>query len=271
MMDNPDDLLDQLVAEVYSNKKYSSILPEFIRRIGKIELEKRRNLKEAIKETKSKLHQVTGAYLGGNLEYTPWLNKLSDAAKSNDPEAIKTACKYILRQHASTNERISYLEDFYRSIFFYVPKFTSILDLACGLNPLTIPWMDLDQHCQYHAWDVNSGMVDFLKEAGKYFDIDLSVKSVDIFSVVDFPETNMVFLLKALPCLEQVQKGISTTLLKRITAPNVIVSFPSKSLGGLSKGMPHHYDDLMQKWIADLSWSSQVITFPDEIVYVLSK
>jgi 16S rRNA (guanine(1405)-N(7))-methyltransferase len=271
MIDNPDDLLDQLVANIQSNKKYASILPAFIRRIGKIELEKRRNLKEAIKETKSKLHQVTGAYIGEKAEYASWLILLSDSGKSHDPETLKDTCKHILYQHASTRERLSYIDDFYQAIFCKVPPVTSVLDLACGLNPLSIPWMGLDKRCQYHAWDVNTGMVDFLNEASNFLKIDLSVRSVDLLSVIDFHETNLVFLLKTLPCLEQVQKGISVTLLKRITARNIIVSFPSKSLSGLSKGMDHHYGDLMQKWLAGLSWSSQVIKFPDEIVYVLSK
>jgi len=269
MIDRSDDLLDQLVEDVQSNKKYASILPDFIRSIGKSELEKRHNLKEAIKETKSKLHQVTGVYLDGKTDFTTWLYLLKAAAETKDPLILKSGCEQILLQHTSTKERLPYLNDFYQNIFPLMMPFNSVLDIACGLNPLTIPWMGLNQSQQYHAWDVNAGMVEFLSEAVKSFDTNSSIKAVDIFSVNEFPEADLVFLLKTLPCLEQVHKGVAISLLNRIKARNIVISFPSKSLGGVNKGMEQHYARMMQTWLAGGTWNSQTIRFSGELVYIL--
>ena len=67
---------DRLVAAVLDSPKHGRICEEFIRRVGAEELPKRRNLKDAIKATKNKLHQVGGAYLDGSLPYARWLDRL---------------------------------------------------------------------------------------------------------------------------------------------------------------------------------------------------
>jgi 16S rRNA (guanine(1405)-N(7))-methyltransferase len=54
--------LDKLLEAIQSSSKYRHIDIDLIRAIGTSELEKRRTLKEAIKATKNKLHQVGGAY-----------------------------------------------------------------------------------------------------------------------------------------------------------------------------------------------------------------
>lgn len=271
MSDLFEQQLNALVAEVQANKKYASILPGFIRSIGENELQKCNNLKDAVKETKTKLHQVTGVYLEGKQEYASWLQQLRDARIENDPEMIKRACVNILHGHTSTKERISYLEIFYSTIFKQMAPFTTILDIACGLNPLTIPWMALSQDQKYIGWDVNLRMVDFLSEAVKNFDVDCLVEAKDIFSVESFPGFDVVLLLKTLPCLEQVKKGVSKDLLERIPARYIILSFPAMSLGGANKGMKIHYHELMQKWLVGSHWEANLINFPGEMVYILSK
>ncbi len=52
--------LDQLIEAVQASSKYRSISSDFVSYIGTQELARRHNLKEAIKATKNKLHQVGG-------------------------------------------------------------------------------------------------------------------------------------------------------------------------------------------------------------------
>src|SRR6266496_3768010 len=73
------DITD-LIASVRSSSKYAAIDEAMIRAIGLRELAARRNLKEAIKATKNKLHQVAGAYLDARLPYADWLALLEAAA-----------------------------------------------------------------------------------------------------------------------------------------------------------------------------------------------
>jgi len=53
---SPD--LDQLVQSVLTSSKYQRVTRDLVRTIGAQELTKRRNLKEAVKATKNKLHQI---------------------------------------------------------------------------------------------------------------------------------------------------------------------------------------------------------------------
>ena len=57
------DQLEKLVETVLTSSKYKAVSHDLIRSIGLRELAKRSSLKEAVKATKSKLHQVGGAYL----------------------------------------------------------------------------------------------------------------------------------------------------------------------------------------------------------------
>ena len=74
----PDNIAE-LIQAVQSSQKYAAVSEAMIRAIGLRELAARRNLKEAIKATKNKLHQVAGAYLDARLPYDKWLALLEVA------------------------------------------------------------------------------------------------------------------------------------------------------------------------------------------------
>src|SRR5579864_5183485 len=108
--------LDRLLEAVLASSKYRHVDQDFILSIGESELRKRRNLKEAIKATRSKLHQVGGAYQQAAPQYTRWLEELRRAAGTGENEQVRTACKGIMRHHASTRERLPVLDHFYATI-----------------------------------------------------------------------------------------------------------------------------------------------------------
>ena len=68
------DDLDQLVEKVLESAKYRAVGDAIVRHIGARELAARRNMREAIKATKNKLHQIGGAYLETRPPYEMWLN-----------------------------------------------------------------------------------------------------------------------------------------------------------------------------------------------------
>src|SRR5436190_9967038 len=126
----PDNIAE-LIQAVQSSQKYAAISEAMIRSIGMRELTARRNLKEAIKATKNKLHQVAGAYLDARLPYDDWLALLSETRRQRDKERevqgedavddsqfsilnsqFRQACLTIMRHHASTRERLPILESF---------------------------------------------------------------------------------------------------------------------------------------------------------------
>src|SRR5579859_7549235 len=108
--------LQQLLEAVQTSAKYRHIDAEFIRSVGAGELEKRRNLKEAIKATKNKLHQVGAAYQENTPGYARWLEALRAAYQAGDRAQLQATCREIMSYHASTRERLPFLPRFYAEI-----------------------------------------------------------------------------------------------------------------------------------------------------------
>lgn len=261
--------LTQLVEAVLASAKYRHVAPALVGAIGAQELAKRRNRKEAIKATKNKLHQTVGAYWAGEQAYAHWLVELRTCA--NDPAALRTACRTILRQHASTRERLPLLDEFYTTIFTGLPPIRSVLDLACGLNPLTIPWMPLAPAASYYACDVDGEQMAFLQEALPFLGVQGNATVCNLLQHCPSPTTDVVLLFKTIPCLEQIDKGIGARLLTALHAPVIIVSYPAQSLGGRNKGMVQSYREHFQAMAPGEHWQIQEFSFPTEIVFQLRR
>ncbi len=261
------DDLESLLNAVLSSTKYQHVAPALVRAIGEQELAKRRNLKEAIKATKNKLHQTVGAYWENRQAYTRWLATLHEAKV--DPRELRTACATILAQHASTRERLPLLNDFYSTLFADLPPIQSILDLACGLNPLTVPWMPLTPGTTYHARDVDAAQMAFLQQALPPLGVVGDATVSNLLQPDSLPKVDVILLLKAIPCLEQLDKTIGARLLATLQAPILIISYPAQSLGGRNKGMHDFYATHFGALVADSHWQVEQFTFETEIVFRL--
>lgn len=259
--------LDALVETVLNSAKYRKVTPTLVRAIGAQELRKRRNQKEAVKATKNKLHQTVGAYWQGQQEYDDWLTQLTAAVA--DPAQVRTVCQAIMRHHASTRERLPLLTEFYTTIFADLPPIHSVLDLACGLNPLTIPWMPLAADAVYHACDIAHDQAAFLSRALPLLGVQGNATVCNLLEMIPAIKADVVLLLKTLPCLEQVDPTIGERLLTTIDAPVLIVSFPGQSLGGRYKGMTTTYPTHLQALLQHTSWQVTPFPFATELVFRL--
>ncbi len=278
-MARDNDEIKRLVDAVLASAKYGDVSKEFIASIGTQELGKRRNAKEALKATKNKLHQVGGAYLGmqrrGRNELSPysgWLNELRKAARSEQREDLLAICARIMSSHASTRERLPMLDQFYRQIFAELPPIRSVLDVACGLNPLAIPWMPLASEGEYYAYDIYSGMMDFLQQWMGIINVLGSAQVCDVIQRCPTQKVDLALILKAIPCLEQIDKAAGARLLKEIHADYLVVSFPARSLGGKSKGMVEHYEARFHELVGnEKGWEVKRLVFGSELVFVVKK
>ena len=263
-----DEALDRLVAEVLKSSKYAQIDPGVVTRIGAAELAKRRKFKQAVKATKNKLHQVGGAYLITSFEYESWLSELKQA---ESPDAFKQICWRVMGMHASTKERLPLLKDFYTQLFSHLPPVNSILDVACGLNPLAIPWMPLAPETSYSACDMYTDMVNFINAFMKLLPVDGRVKVCDVVTDPPTDAVDLALVLKAIPCLEQIDKQAGMHLLDRLNAHFIAISFPAKSLGGRSKGMVENYETHFEELITGRNWEVMAkLEFSTELVFVVS-
>ena len=95
-MERKNDQLDTLVDAMLASAKYKHVCKELITYIGAQELSKRRNVKEALKATKNKLHQIGSAYLDTRVHYESWLNELRMAAPSANRDNLLHVCTRII-------------------------------------------------------------------------------------------------------------------------------------------------------------------------------
>ena len=273
-MPDAPDTLDVLLAAIRASSKYAQVSEDVIRRIGTSELSKRRNLKEAIKETKNKLHQVGGAYQEA-MHYERWLEQIKQSPAPR--EVLREIMRRIMRHHASTRERLPILDSFYPAIFAELGEVHSVLDIACGLNPLAIPWMPLPQHATYHALDIYADMMHFIGEYMRLTNIHGTATPCDVLKALSTQHSalstpvDVAFVLKTIPCLEQVDKAIGPKLLDILNARHLVVSFPIQSLGGKRKGMLENYANHFADLVSGKPWKIKRLEFESELVFVIKK
>ncbi len=263
--------LDRLLEAVLSSSKYRHVDKDFILFIGASELRKRRNLKEAIKATRNKLHQVGGAYQQTTPQYTRRLDELRQAAESWQGERVRMACRNIMSHHASTRERLPILERFYATILSDIAPVHSVIDIACGLHPLAIPWMPLAANARYYAYDIYQDMMDFLNACLPYLGVQGEGRVCDVIHACPTQGADVAFLLKAIPCLEQLDPLAGRRLLETIRADHLVVSFPAASLGGKKKGMVINYEAHFVDMVGNKPWSVERFVLPTELVFLIRK
>ena len=271
MSDKERSQLDQLVDAVLASRNYKHITRDFIETLGSRELAKRSTLKEAIKATRNKLHQVGGAYIEGAAPYRSWLDQLRQVAVYDNKDQLKRVCMSIMGYHASTRERLPMLEQFYTMLLADLPPVRSVIDVACGLHPLAIPWMPLGQDAQYYAYDIYQDMADFLNGFMGLIHVQGNAQARDVLQYSPPFKVDLAFVLKAIPCLEQVDKNAGLRLLDAIKADHLLVSFPVQSLGGRKKGMVVNYEARFHELVRQRNWFIERFEFPTELVFRIAK
>ncbi|MEW5987697.1 MAG: 16S rRNA methyltransferase [Chloroflexota bacterium] len=280
--------LEQLVAAVLASPKYCTISPALVERIGRQELAVRPGWKEAVKATKNRLHQVGGAYFQTRPDYEKALARLREAA-GGGMEGLRPVCQEVMRWHTSTRERLPFLEQFYAETIGTLPDLHSVIDIACGLNPLALPWMpfantqnpqpssalhppsSVSAPLTYYAYDIYSDLVAFLNGFLALARVEGRAEVRDVVGHPPDRPADLALLLKTLPCLEQLEKGAAGRLLEAVQARYLLVSFPARSLGGRPKGMVENYEAWFLDLIEGKGWRVERFEFPTELAFLVQK
>jgi len=256
--------------KILHSRKYYSLYPKTVNRIVESCFEKYPP-KVAEKEAKNLLHQIWSAYFGyfGRPKFNKILLKIKKDIKCGI--TAKDILARVLDLHSSTRERKPILEQFYKEIFRITGQPESIIDYACGLNPLTIPWMNFPKNTLYTAYDIDTEEVLFLGEVLSLVGIkNIKIEIGDLF--IDQPKkADIVFILKVLPLLEKQERGSALKIMARQKCRYLVISFPTKSISGKEKGMAGFYSDQFEKMIASEEWHFEKLLFPQEVVFVVKR
>jgi 16S rRNA (guanine(1405)-N(7))-methyltransferase len=275
------DLVEQIVSGVRQGKKYRAVCEDTVRRIAAAEWAKvgsaerggKRALKQAIKAVRSRLHQVYAAY-ESPVDYERAVRDL-DAAyaqpKSGAGDAVRLVSRRLLALHASTRERLPILERIYGELWAHTGVPHVLLDLACGLNPLSSPWMGLDEGAVYHGYDIDAARVAFLQRVLPLSGLETRMHLQDVLCEAPAEAGDVALLFKSSACLERQQAGATLALLDALRVAYVVVTFPVQSLGQREKGMSVHYERTFRAQVADRSWSLIRLDFGAELAFIVDK
>lgn len=263
--------LDDLTNAARAGSDYRTLNPELVRWVAQREMPKNRSLKEAVKAVRSKLHQVGGAYLPSALRPAEFGEELSRLGSNWQNDALHAFCRRMLGLHASTRERLPVVEEFFNVTLGGLAPIHSILDLACGLNPLALPWMPVAKDVEYISCDIYADLLEVLNRFFAHCGVNGKAYECNLVEQTVFPQAQVTLLLKTLPCLEQLDKEIGMRLLDAISSPHILVSFPARSLGGRAKGMPQNYERHFNDLVAGKNWQVQRFEFASELAFLISR
>ncbi|MCL2358048.1 MAG: hypothetical protein FWC70_13000 [Defluviitaleaceae bacterium] len=245
-------------------KKYNMLYSPLVERI----LAEEGSGKDSLKAAKTRLHRMFGAYLSGNAhkKAARILEESRDVAREID-ESVR-----LLALHASTRERffrcagfrsdsegtyknranstdvpcvISCVKNFYEFIAANVSgEIKAIADLGCGFNPFALPLMPevLTRNLEvYHAFDIDLRTRDMLNIFFESRGLPAAAKCADLAVETPGESADVAFMFKLLPVLEAQIPGRGFALASALNARFLVVTYPTKSLGGREKGMEKNY------------------------------
>ena len=247
---------DELYQKLTASRNYRWVCPSTVRRVleeceGRYK--KPRDLEKAVRE---RLHGVTSAFMT-DAEFKSALA----LARAGDWESL-------LSLHASTRERLplARMDAAYAEIFAHTGAPGSVLDLACGLNPAYLA----ARHpaARIAGADVSGQCVEVLHALGI-----AGVALADLLDADAVPDERfqMALMLKLLPLLERQRAGAADELLRRVQAEFLVISFPTRTLGGRDVGMERHYSEWMEAHLPAGRAVAARIVGENELFYILKE
>ncbi len=227
--------------------------------------------KKIIKHARAVLRRVCGVFQAESAGERSACLKELERHKHIKNKSLSIHNK-ILETHASTKERLQSYPAVYKKIFAITGKPKRIIDLGCGLNPVSYPYMRL-KGVHYFAADLNAGGVRF---AGKYFKImgiNGEARVMDIAKaepLKSIPPADICFIFKTLEAIELTKSHrISEEVIKAVPAKWVAASFSTRTITG--RRMNHQRRGWLEMMLKRLGYSFTKIVEENEVFYVFEK
>lgn len=144
--------------------------------------------------------------------------------------------KLTLLSHKSTAERSLMYDKLYDFIFAITGRPKTILDLACGLNPLTY------KRIGYDVCFIVTELTDYdCNKLRQYFiqnGINGEVIKADLRKDINFPSIDVCFMFKLFDSIEAKGHLLAERLIKNINAKYIVASFSTQNIRGRKMNYP---------------------------------
>lgn len=248
--------MEAALGRLRGTKKYADVCPDTLERVLAEAFSRHKKPKDAEKAAREALHAITGAFM------TPdELKKARELLLAGDAEGA-------LRLHASTRERMP-LDAFYGELFGRIGRPGRVLDLACGMNPVHLACVGIDAV----GVDISGGQARLVNEWAARTGTKARAEVRDLLcpDAVPVERFDAALAMKLLPVLEAQKKGAAAALLHAVNAARLVVTFPTRTLGGRGVGMERHYSEWFEAlekpdWVIDARY-----VLNGELVYILKE
>lgn len=206
---------------------------------GKI---KKRDMKLIVKKTRNELNRIYGQF---------WSDGL------------------FLEGHRSTKERAGFYSSIYGKIFSITGSTKKILDLGCGLNPLTYNLIPDYKNIYFVSSELTSHDCNNLKNIFKNMSIKGEVIKADLRFYNKFPDTDVCFMFKLLESLETKGHKIAERLLTDIKTKYFVASFSTFDVNGKRMNYPRR--GWLEVLLKRLNYKFIKFFAGNEVFYIIEK
>ena len=225
-----DSKLKGLVCSDLSSKNISKTrvfksAKTFVRKQIYYELRTYKNDKDKINEYLSELIQLKQSAQFGQDFFLP----------ENEGYILANS---ILKHHISTAERLHEIKDFYNKLITQTGHLNTIIDVGCGLHPLTYPlYSNIKELDLYLALDKDTLSTDIIT---KFSEIDNKYKLFSeiwelehgwelVKDKIDFEEFDIALMLKLIPVIKRQKPELLKTLAK-VPAKKILITGATSSM-----------------------------------------
>ncbi|MFP4400346.1 MAG: hypothetical protein ACLFPQ_00540 [Candidatus Woesearchaeota archaeon] len=293
-------LIDSLIQDIKKKKEFSSlddplVFNEVIKSIKKSskrtkifsealleKIKKSKEYKQIIKDVRAILRRLYGMFQVEDIKKRKEHLLSIESELSKKRSLKKNLIEYhdaILSTHSSTEERLNIYPEIYKKIFKITKKPKSILDVGCGLNPCSLPYMNL-KNIRYSAYDISLRDLEFLKDyfsiVKDYYNLKYSVDVINLLRAKKenvfkgIKKHDVAFLFKVLEVVEMSKSHkISENIIRDIPAKYVVASFPTKTL--TKKLMNYIRRGWMHMMLERLGYKYHIIEDKNEIFFIVEK
>lgn len=264
--------IEKLIEAVNSSRKYRDLeLPEeLLRDLITVNTPNSKNLADLKTNFRKSLHNVIAPYLE-NIDYDTEVEALqTDSSNLLEPDNLKSYCLKMMAKHASTKERIPHLEAFFDTIYEIIGTPHSILDLACALDPLCLPWIRLAPGASFKAYDINGPRVRYLQAFFALTYPNFQAIQQDILLTPPEERADCAFFFKEAHRLEKRQPGSTRILLEGVKAKTVVLSLPAVDLKG-HHSLENFHRHLVEKALEGTTWQQDLRQVGNELLFFIHK
>lgn len=258
---------EQLLEKLLQSKKYQDICPDTIRRIWGECLLKYKKPKDVEKAAREQLHGITGAFLSREEAVRCYYDLMQWIIDRHQDKYLHRA----LERHASTRERLPLerMDAMYARIFETTGRPASILDLACGLNPIYLGARGISAE----GIDISGQATETIRVFSEMAKLPVHAVCADLLCENTIPRKrfDVCLLFKILPLLERQRNGAAMATLRQINAAHIVVSFPTRTLGGRNVGMEENYSRWMEEHLPESREIADRFTAENELFYILKE